>query len=285
MAIVNSEHLCYYCTNNTSILPAPREVTASNIQMGVRRHVERDLYFRKELTMKEHVEDEVIYYYDLHPTEEDLMGETSVHRRLVTYLAAVLRWLFHEQVCAVYENLNFYQTRNYKEYPVAPDLAVIKDTPFEEIRSWPLVRREARPQVVFEILSEETWRKDLKEKLPAYEHMGVQEYFAYDPNPKPLARATAKRLFGWRRAEQTGLLSPLQARRDGRLWSTELDSWLAPEGVFLRLYDRHGNLRLTEAEAMAQQVETEAEAREAADRRAQILAEKLRSLGVDPDDL
>src|SRR5947209_2296423 len=96
-------------------------------QMGVRRHVERDLYFRKELTMKEHVEDEVIYYYDLHPTEEDLMGETSVHRRLVTYLAAVLRWLFHEQVCAVYENLNFYQTRNYKEYPVAPDLAVIKD--------------------------------------------------------------------------------------------------------------------------------------------------------------
>ncbi|HZU02039.1 MAG TPA: hypothetical protein VFA10_20370, partial [Ktedonobacteraceae bacterium] len=69
------------------------------------------------------------------------------------------------------------------------------------------------------------------------------------------------------------------------LWSTELDSWLAPEGVFLRLYDRHGNLRLTEAEAMAQQVETEAEAREAADRRAQILAEKLRSLGVDPDDL
>ena len=28
-AIVNSEHLCYYCTNNISILPATRKVTAS----------------------------------------------------------------------------------------------------------------------------------------------------------------------------------------------------------------------------------------------------------------
>ena len=41
--------------------------------------MERDLYFRKELTMKEHVEDEVIYYYDLHPTEEDLMNDRAHH--------------------------------------------------------------------------------------------------------------------------------------------------------------------------------------------------------------
>jgi regulator of protease activity HflC (stomatin/prohibitin superfamily) len=114
--------------------------------------------------------------------------------------------------------------------------------------------------------------------------MGVQEYFAYDANSKPLARATTQRLFGWRR-----------------------------DSVFLRLYDRHGNLRLTEASAMAQQAEAEAEARRAADRRAQaeaeareaadrraqaeaeareaanrraqVLAEKLRSLGYDPDQI
>lgn len=29
--------------------------------------------------MEKRVEDEVVYYYDSHPTEEDLMGETSVH--------------------------------------------------------------------------------------------------------------------------------------------------------------------------------------------------------------
>ena len=58
---------------------------------------------------------------------------------------------------------------------------------------------------------------------------------------------------------------------DGRLWSVQLDSWLVPDREYLRLYDRQGHLRLTQAEAEA--------------RRAQTLAEKLRSLGIDPDQL
>ncbi len=49
-------------------------------------------------------------YYDCHPTEEDVMGETSVHAMLVHYLMEVLNWLMHKQVCAVHENLNFYLT-------------------------------------------------------------------------------------------------------------------------------------------------------------------------------
>lgn len=60
--------------------------------------------------MAKQIEDEVAYYYDSHPTEEDLMGESSVHRRLTEYLTQVLRWLFRGQLCAIYANLNFYQT-------------------------------------------------------------------------------------------------------------------------------------------------------------------------------
>jgi len=59
--------------------------------------------------------------------------------------------------------------------------------------------------------------------------------------------------------------------RDGRLWSTELDIWLVPDGPYLRLYDRDGQMRLTGEEEEA--------------RRADILAEKLRSLGINPDQL
>ena len=33
------------------------------------------------------IKDEVVYYYDTHPTEEDLMGEAPIHRELVHYLA------------------------------------------------------------------------------------------------------------------------------------------------------------------------------------------------------
>ena len=51
--------------------------------------------------MAKHIEDDITYYYDSHPTEKDLMGEPSVHRSLINYLALVLTWLFHEQACAL----------------------------------------------------------------------------------------------------------------------------------------------------------------------------------------
>ena len=60
--------------------------------------------------MAKYIENEVAYYYDSHPTEEDLMGEVLIHRELIHYLADVLKWLFREQVCVVYENINVFQT-------------------------------------------------------------------------------------------------------------------------------------------------------------------------------
>ena len=111
--------------------------------------------------MAKHIEHEVAYYYDFHPTEEDLMGETSVHATLVHYLIEVLTWLLQGQTCAVYENLNFYQTANPKEYPLAPDIAVIKGVNFQYVRSWRVGKSGPAPQVVFEIASEETWGSDL----------------------------------------------------------------------------------------------------------------------------
>jgi hypothetical protein len=67
-------------------------------------------------------------------------------------------------------------------------------------------------------------------------------------------------------------------RPDGSLWSQHLESLLVPDREYLRLYDSTGQRRLTGEEA-------EAEARRAEARRAEALAEKLRSLGIDPDQL
>jgi Uma2 family endonuclease len=201
--------------------------------------------------MAKRVEDEVVYYYDFHPTEEDLMGETSVHAALIHYLVEVLRWLFHGQVCAVYENLNFYQTPNPKEYPLAPDIAVIKGVTFRHVRSWRVGKTGPAPQVVFEIASEETWLKDLQEKPMKYALMGVEEYFVYDPNDPPLGRATGHRLFGWQLDKSKQVMREMPVELGGRLWSPQLDSFLAPGGEYLRLYDRNGQQRLTEAETEA----------------------------------
>ena len=214
--------------------------------------------------MAKQVEHEVAYYYDFHPTEEDLMGETSTHDNLVHYLVEILKWLFRGQVCAIYSNLNFYQTPNPKEYPLAPDIAVTKGLEFQRVRSWRVGKTGPAPQVVFEILSEETWKKDLHEKPMKYALMGVEEYFAYDPNEFPIDRTASRRLFGWQLDKTRRTMREMPLREDGRLWSPQLESFLVPDAEYLRLYDRNDQLRLTEAEA---------------------LAEKLRSLGIDPKQI
>jgi Uma2 family endonuclease len=218
------------------------------------------------------------------------MPEAAFHDKLLLYLVEVLAWLFHRQVCAIHRNLAFYRLHEGTLLAVAPDLAVVKGLPFQLVKSWRVDHRRPAPQAVFEILSEETWKKDLEEKPEVYARLGVQEYFAYDPNPSPLASATTARLFGWQRDPLSGRMAPLVPNEDGSLWSEELSSFLVPDEQLLRLTDRHRQLRLTEAEAEARARWEEArarweeaEARQAAERRAQALAEKLRSLGVDPD--
>ncbi len=134
------------------------------------------------------------------------------------------------------------------------------------------------PQVVFEIASEETWKKDLHEKPMQYALMGVEEYFAYDPNDPPAWRGTSQRLFGWQLEKGKRAMRAMPVDASGRLWSPCLDSFLVPEMEYLRLYDSIGQPRPTEAEAQERRAEAEA-------RRAEALAEKLRSLGIDPDQV
>jgi hypothetical protein len=227
------------------------------------------------------------------------MGETPPHAALVHYLMDVLAWLFHDRLCAIYENFNFYQTRNKDEKPLAPDLAVIKGVAHLPVRSWRVGVYGPAPQVVFEIASEDTWKRDLLEKPDRYAVMGVQEYFAYDPNEPPIRSREPYRLFGWQLDEDSGLIQKMAPGPSGRLWSRHLDSLLVPDGSHLRLYDREGHLRLTKGEVDAQarqaaerRAEAEVQARRFAERRAEaeaekarIFAEKLRSLGMDPEQL
>jgi Uma2 family endonuclease len=253
----------------------------------------------------------ISYYYDSHPTEEDLMGESSQHHAVIGYLEELLTWLFHQQACAVYVNLNFYATDDEDEYPIVPDVAVIKGVPFRHEISWRIGVTGPAPQVVFEMASDKTWKRDLDEKPPAYARIGVQEYYAFDPYepPLPLSRRRGRRLFGWHVDADTGLMRQRAPRPDGSLWSPQLNSWLRPDGMFLRLYDPCRRLTKgevdeakVEREALARQAESaraerealarqaEAERAEAAIRqmqveaaRAEAFAEKLRALGIDPD--
>lgn len=229
--------------------------------------------------MEQPIEDEVYYYYDAHPTEEDLMGETPPHSWLAHYLIEVLTWLLHRQLYAVHENYNFYQTTDEHERPLVPDIAIIRGIPRSRTRSYRVGISGPPPHVVFEFASEETWRKDLVTKPGAYERMGVWEYYAYDPNQPslPLSRRRGQRLFGWKRDRQTGVLHAILPDEYGRIWSPFLRSYLVPDGELLSLTDRFGNPRLTEAEAEKKRADAEAEHAEEERRRAKEEAERAKA--------
>src|SRR5712691_1098900 len=241
--------------------------------------------------MGKHIQNEVEYYYDSHPTLEDLRGETSFHASLVRYLMQVLEWLYRGQRCAIYENLNFYQTQNPREYPLAPDIALIQGVAARHLRSWKVGRTGPAPQVVFEVASEETWKKDVEEKPLKYALMGVEEYYFYDPDESasPGWKHAPQRLMGWHYQKASGAITELASDAQGRLWSPHLESFLVPDGLYLRLYDSHNQRRLTAEEALSQEAETLVQEREALLEKTETLLQekeallqKLRSLGVNP---
>ncbi len=225
---------------------------------------------------------ECVHYYDQHPTRDELMGESAAQSQLIFYLLQVLRWLYRAEGWFVVSNLNIYARPRRHEYPLVPDVAVfpgvrIANPAERTFRSWRLYMPDRpAPQVVFELASEETWREDLEHKPAAYAAIGVEEYYAYDPNEPPYWRTSTGRLRGWRNVG--GQMQEQAPDAAGRIWSTVLESWLVPDGTMLRLYDRQGQQRLTEAEAERAAKEAERAAKEAA-------WAKLRELGIDPEHL
>jgi Uma2 family endonuclease len=225
-------------------------------------------------------DDTFVHYYDQHPTEEDLMGESVAQSRLIAYLLQVLEWRYRAEGWFVVSDLNIYRRKQRYERPLVPDVALFKGVVLAEptwrgLRSWRMYEPDRPPpQVVFEICSDTTWRDDLFVKPAKYATLGVQEYFAYDPNEPPYFPRPGERLRGWRYVGGTPEELPIDTH--GRLWSDELASYLVPDGAFLRLYDHDGQMRLTQAEAAAADAATERAAKEAAWAR-------LRALGIDPD--
>jgi Uma2 family endonuclease len=173
--------------------------------------------------------------------------------------------------------------------PLVPDVLVSVDVelptdPFPKPnRSYFIWRYGKPPDVVVEIVSNRKG-SELGNKLLDYARLGVAYYLVYDPeqylSEQPL------RIFG----------------RHSMTYMELGDTWLEDiglgvtlwrgvyqdmEGTWLRWRDRTGGILLTgeeRAEQEHQRAEHEHERAEQEHLRAERLAEKLRALGVDPDD-
>ena len=211
--------------------------------------------------------EEVGYYYDTHPTEEDLMGDSVAQDMVSKYLVEVMEWFYASQAWFIARNLNLYLTGYWMEYPRTPDVSVFKGVVLtlaqrQEMKSWRILPPEKpAPSVVFEVISDNFPERDLKQKPVDYAGTGIREYFCYDP--RLFRDVNGERIHGWRYSGSDEEAIEPDAR--GRLWSQELESWLFQDGLMLRLTDGDGNLRLTKAEA--EEREKEQARREAAQAR------------------
>lgn len=230
-------------------------------------------------------------YYDTHevPGGEGL-NQTFAHFYTIRYLIDYVNKLFCGKRVGVLSRVNIKLNRQFKE---GPDIAVIdgldlKDLWGKGVEEFQIGKHGSAPRVIFEITSALTWRQDLEVKPARYCKMGVTEYFVYGPEGEPTWNENwnkHNRLVGWRRNNRLEQYELLEKDKFGRLWSDELASWLVVEPAGLRLYDVDGELRLTEAEALQQRLEAETRRANAVNLEKQKLVEKLRKLGINPEEL
>ena len=205
--------------------------------------------------------------------EDDDMPESDVQYHLLSYLASVLSYLFQLQGWYVGVNLLIVQP-GYG--PITPDLMLCFVRLTEEARyvlkSWNMAdANRPAPAVVFEVGSEGTWEKDLGEKVVRYGQLGVKEYYTFDPNVPKVWRKISGRLLGWR--YEDGEPIPLSINEQGRIWSDALECYLEENDTKLKLYNRQGELCLTQAEA-ERQARLVAEQERETERQARLMAEQ-----------
>lgn len=162
----------------------------------------------------------------------------------------------------------------------APDVMVVFGRPKGDRGSYQQwLEDNIPPQVVFEFLSPSNTLKEMAKKLKFYERYGVEEYYLYDPDDGDLT--------GWRREENrlevieemAGWASPRLGIRF-ELSSGELLIY-RPDGERFATY-----VELVQQKELAQQQAIQERQRaEQALQRSRVLAERLRQLGIDPEQL
>ena len=135
------------------------------------------------------------------------------------------------------------------------------------------------PQVVFKIWSPGNRPSEMAKKLAFYQKYGVEEYYLYHPDLLDLG--------GWCKAEDS--LHPIE----------QMDGWVSPRlGVRfqmaetgLQLYRPDGEPFLTTLELEQRALQAEERARQAESelererQKSQVLADRLREMGIDPMEL
>jgi Uma2 family endonuclease len=228
------------------------------------------------------------------------MTESDATRDYLLYCVGVLENYFRSRT-DVYVSGNlfiYYQEGNTKK-TISPDVFVVFGVSQRKRRSYKTWQEGNQvPQFVLEVTSRSTRKQDEVAKPELYASLGITEYFQYDPtgdylNPQlkgqrlvdgvyqPLDRVTNWTGHTGIHSQVLGLDLCLQPMDGSQL----LGPSLLPLPLELRFYDPQSKGKLLSYQELAIARELEKQRAENEKQRADRLAEKLRSLGLDPDEI
>jgi Uma2 family endonuclease len=181
----------------------------------------------------------------------------------------------------------WYPVQGHPEIRQTPDVMVVLECPKGHRGSYKQWEEDnIPPQVVFEVASPGNTQAEWDAKLAFYERYGIEEYYIYDPDTSVWRGYV--RVDG--RLVEVGLMagwvSPLLGIRFGVGSGTDPGVY-APSGErFVGYLEVRRALELAIAREMEarRQAERERAEAEAARQRAEQLAQKLRELGIEPDE-
>lgn len=184
------------------------------------------------------------------------MGETDLHRDWMVRILEILRQRYRNQnVYIASDLLVYYEEGNPSKFIVPDDFIVLDCNPGRR-RTFKTWVEKRVPDVVFEVTSSSSRRKDTVKKPLIYKLMGVKEYFVYDPTCDYLNPA----LQGFRTTD--GSLTQI-VPVNGVLRCETLQLGLRLVDGDLEFFDiRTGALAVDEAEAEREAKEAERAAKE-----------------------
>lgn len=193
------------------------------------------------------------------------MAENTEQFKWIVFLVENLKSLFADDPNVfVAGDLLWYPVEGRVDISLAPDAMVAFGRPMGYrgcYKQWE--EGGTGPQVVFEVLSPNNTALEMLDKFNAYTRYGVEEYYLYDPETKEFR--------AWlRRGDTLELVRSVEGFQSPRL---KVRFWPMAEG-----------LKVEKPDGSAFETHTELLQRATRERqRAERLANKLRSLGIDPE--
>ncbi|MEM1123402.1 MAG: Uma2 family endonuclease [Bacteroidota bacterium] len=213
-----------------------------------------------------------IYY----PTSDGKpMAENTIQYTWLTKIKGGLEIVTQNKDIFVAGDLLWYPVEGNNKIRLAPDVMAAVGRPKGHRGSYLQWKEDnLPPQVVFEILSPGNRAKEMANKLAFYEKYGVKEYIIYYPQKNRLTIYE-------QRNEQLKEVELVNQRWTSQFLGIYLE-W--SPNTTLHVFEPNGKPFKNPIE-IAQERDAAIEREQTAARKAEILAKKLKELGINPEDL